>query len=368
MQAVERMFTHDRLADTLSFYLQGDPAAKPGASRAGDVRLVFTLYKDGAAVKAAALGMYPRWEGKGTKQTYRTPVGVAEFEHVAPLAATLGHAIDADGKGFVLAASIPRAALPRLPVLSGSLRTLVNFEATFAGRNKFWWSDADGSASRETLDEPTEARLYTGSWAPAQFEGLERGVTVRRWQINGPWGGPGAEAFKEDVSGSDKDKARRFSEAGKYPPDAAGVDLAAAYRGDLVRGYWRDPGEVKWRVSPIAPLDTRVVLGPSAQVWYGACWVRAPEEVEVDFLLQGHPQTTLKYTLNGETIFAGEIKEKAGKLVETKRVKLQKGWNQVMFRGFCVGYPPFRAGLVLSGPPEQLWKLKVSALPPDAKR
>src|SRR4029453_17486455 len=79
MQAAERMFTHDRLADTLSFYLQGDPAAKPGASRTGDVRLVFTLAKDGAAVKAAALGMYPRWEAQGTKQTYRTPVGVAEF-------------------------------------------------------------------------------------------------------------------------------------------------------------------------------------------------------------------------------------------------------------------------------------------------
>ena len=35
-----------------------------------------------------------------------------------------------------------------------------------------------------------------------------------------------------------------------------------------------------------------------------------------------------------------------------------------MFRGYCVGYPPFRAGLVLDGPPEKLWTLKLSATPP----
>jgi len=369
LQPLERMFTHDRLADTLSFYLQGDPAAKPGPARPGDVRIVFGLFRDGAAVRPVALGLYPRWEGKGTPQTYRTPVGKADFEHVAPVAgASLGHRLDDDGKGFVLAASIPRSALPKLPALSGALRTLVNFEATFGGHNKFWWSNADGSASRETYDEPTEARLYGGSWAPAQFEGLDRGVVVRHWRINGPWGGPGAEVFKADLSGADKDKGKRFCAAATYPPDAPGADYRATYRGELVKGYWGDPGEVRWKVASVADLDTRVILGPSVQVWFGASWIHVPEELDLDFQLQGHPQTTLRFTLNGEPLYEGEIKERGGKAVETKRVHLRKGWNVVGFRGYCVGYPPFRAGLVIASTPEQLWKVKLSAEPPDAKR
>lgn len=368
LQPVERMFTHDRLADTVSFYVQGDPSAKPGPFRAGDARIVFGIFQDGGTTKAAALGLHPKWPGKGTPQTYRTPVGVAEFEHVAPVAgAVLGHRIDDDRKGFVIAASIPRSSLPGLPVLSGALRTLVNFEATFGGHNKFWWSNADGSASRETFDEPTEARLYPGSWAPAQFEGLERGVVVRRWLINGPWGGPGAEAFKPDLPGSDKDKGRTFGEASQYPPDEAGASFSATYRGPLTKGYWNDPGEVRWKTASIADLDTRVVLGPSAQVWFGATWIHAPEDVELDFQLQGHPQTYLRFMLNGKPIHSGEIKEKGSRNVETKRVKLAKGWNDVRFRGYCVGYPPFRAGLVISGTPEQLWTLRLSAQPPVQK-
>lgn len=363
LQPIERMFTHDRQADTLSLYLQGDPSAKPGGARPGDARIVFGIYKEGIA----ALGMHPRWPGKGTPQTYRTPVGTAEFEHVAPVAgAKLGHLIDDDGKGFVIAAAIPRASLPGLPPLSGSLRTLVNFEATFGGHNKFWWANADGSASRETYDEPTEARLYPGSWAPAQFEGLDRGVVVRRWQINGPWGGPGAEVFKPDLGGSEKDKGRKFSEESKYPPDEPGARFDAAYKGPLTKGYWHDPGEVRWKPASVADLDTRVILGPSAQTWFGATWIQAPADIEIDFQLQGHPQTYLRYTLNGETVFKGELK--GARNVETKRVRLRAGWNEVRFRGCCVGYPPFRAGLVLAGAPEQLWKLKLSGLPPDAKR
>ena len=369
LQPVERLFTHDRAADTLSFYFQGDPAAKPGANRPGDVRVVFGIFQDGGALKPAALGLYPRWKGKGVAQTYRTPVGSAEFEHVAPVAgATLGHRLDDDGKGFVIAASLPRSALPGLPPLSGSLRTLANFEATFAGHNKFWWANADGSASRETYDEPTEARLYTGSWAPAQFEGLDRGVVVRRWQINGPWGGPGAEVFKADLPGDEKGKGRKFSEAAKYPPDSGDIDLKATYRGELSKGYWSDPGVVRWKPASTAELDTRVILGPSVQVWFGATWIHAAEETELDFVLQGHPQTMLRYTLNGDVVHTGEMKEKGGKSTETKRVRLRKGWNTVAFRGYCMGYPPFRAGLVLSAPPEQLWKLKLSGLPPESKR
>jgi hypothetical protein len=85
----------------------------------------------------------------------------------------MGHAIDADGKGFVLAASIPRSAIPALKTaFSGDLRTMVNFDANLGGHDRFWWANSDGSANRETYDEPSEARLYPGSWAPAQFQAI----------------------------------------------------------------------------------------------------------------------------------------------------------------------------------------------------
>ena len=176
---LERVFTHDQLADTLSFYIQSDTAAKPGgdpAGRPGDARFVFGVFQDAAgALQPVAVGLYAEWRGaaQASPQVYRTPVGEAEFAHVGAVeGAQLAHRVDDDGQGFVLVAAIPRAALPRLTEpFAGGLRTLVNFEATFGGHNKIWWANSDGSASRETYDEPTEARLYPGSWAPANSPG-----------------------------------------------------------------------------------------------------------------------------------------------------------------------------------------------------
>jgi len=54
--------------------------------------------------------------------------------------------------------------------------------------HKIWWSNADGSASRETNDEPTEARLYPGAWGPLELAPLSRGLYVRQWQVIGPFG------------------------------------------------------------------------------------------------------------------------------------------------------------------------------------
>jgi hypothetical protein len=51
--------------------------------------------------------------------------------------------------------------------------------------------------------------------------------------------------------------------------------------------------------------------------------------------------------------------------VMEKALTLRSGWNQVFFRGYCVGYPPFRAGLVLAGPAETLWSLRLSTVPPE---
>lgn len=382
MEPLERIFNHDRLADTLSFYIQGDLQAKSGGAaegRPGDARFVFGVFKDDAGqVRPAALGMYPQWPGKGNPQVYRTPVGQATFAHVGPVAgAELKHVIDADGKGFVLVAAIPRAAIPSLQQpFTGGFRTLVNFSATFSGHNKFWWANSDGAASQETLDEPTEARLYPGSWAPAQFHGMEGGVVVRNWLICGPFGGPGAELFKPDLRGempgSHKDSKRAahdFCETATYPPDsAARFDLQAVYTGDIIRGYWNDPRQVHWKPAIIADLDTRVILGPSAQVWYGTTWIHAPAPTEVEFKLQGHPETTLRWFVNGERLAIKEVKPQGGAAsrhpVQIKDVVLRQGWNRVMFRGYCVGYPPFRAGLVVNGQEDKLWSLSFSATPP----
>jgi hypothetical protein len=375
LAAPERLFTHDRGADTLSFYIQGDPDARPGGAdgRPGDARFVFGLIAEGETVKPVGIGMYPEWTGPGPAipQVYRTPVGRDAFAHVGPIAgARYTHSVDPDGKGFVLTAALPRAAIPRLSKpFDGAFRTRVNFEATFAGHNKFWWSDADASASRETYDEPSEARLYPGAWSPALFEGLDGGVTARHWMVCGPFGGPGAENFSRDpngrLKGTDKpmkDAVRDFCESAAYPPDTERPDPKAAYRGEAVRGYWPDPREVRWKPAGIEPLDVRVRLGDGGQVWYAATWVHVPEDRKVECVLHGSPMSTLRWFLNGERLTPA-----AGpKDTHTQRatLSLKRGWNEVKLRGYCVGYPPFRAGLVLTGSPKDLWSLELSGTPP----
>ena len=352
--------------------------AQPGGGsggRPGDARFVFGIFKDGETLRPVGVALYPEWPN-GHPQTYRTPVGEVKFAHVGPITGVkLGHAVDADGKGFVLVAGIPRAAIPRLPApLGGNLRTLVDFEVTLGGHNKFWWSNADGSASRETYDEPTEARFYPGAWSPVQFQGLDNGVTVRHWLICGPFGGPGAEKFMWDLRGNlpgtnqDYKKAgQQFCEAAQFPPDAGVVDPTAVFAGEMIRGYWNDPRKVQWKPATIADLDTRVILGQAAQVWYGATWVFAPAETDLEFQFQGHPQTFLHWTVNNEPVkVPAKAYQPAGaghREVASQSIHLHTGWNQIMFRGYCVGYGPFRAGLVLAGPPEKLWNLRLSATP-----
>ncbi len=376
---LERIFTHDQLADTLSFYIQGDPDAKPGgpaSGRPGDTRFVFGLFSQDGKTRPTALGLYPEWPGKGTPQIYRTPVGSVAFAHAGAVdGIRLGHLLDEDGKGFVLAAGIPRAAIPamRLPI-NGGARTLVNFEATFGGHNKFWWANSDGLASRETFDEPTEARLYPGSWAPAQFQGLDAGVLIRNWLICGPFGGPGAEKFKADaggvVAGTNKDMkqaVREFCNAATYEPDTGIVDIKAIFKGEALKGYWPDPREVRWKPATVADLDTRVILGSSAQTWYGATWIHVPAATELEFRFQSHPMTYLHWKLNGESISlapADYQSEKHGiRTMAVKILKLREGWNRLWFKGYSTGYPPFRAGAVLNAPAEKLWTLGLSSEP-----
>ena len=321
LRPLERIFAHDRLADTFSVYLQGDPRAASGGSpggRPGDVRIVFGVFRDGDQTQPVALGLYPRAPASVTPNpiTYQTPVRKVEFAHVGPLAgARLSWVPDADERGLVLVAAIPRTAIPDLPPLRSGLRTMVNFEATLAGHNKFWWSNADGSACAKTYDEPTEASLYPGSWAPAQFLGIEQGVLVRNWQILRTAGRTGCR------------------EAGGGPPrlDAGQQPRLEAGDARVLRGPRLSPGRQDrpdrgvprrtgrrllgparrsaWRKVTVEDLDTRVKCGIGGQVYYGATWINVPAETELELRFQGHPQTYLRWFLNGQLLETGAYRE-----------------------------------------------------------
>jgi len=361
-----RLFTHDQLSDTLSFYIQGDTnaASKPvPGGRPGDVRFTFGLFQSGTSLQPVGVGYYPTWPGKGQPQVYRTIVRETSFAHVGAIdGVQLGYALDPDGKGFVIAAAIPRAAIPALTQpFEADLRTRVNFEATFGGHNKFWWANSDGTASTETYDEPTEAGLYPGSWAPVTFQGIGDGVPVRNWLVCGPFGGPGAEKFS--WSPRDKNEVQKFFEAAVYPPDSGKMDPNEVFQGPMVKGYWGSPAALKWKPDTIADLDTRLHFGTNAQVWFATTWIHSPAAAEIPIEFQSFRMNFTRWFLNGQPFILDKGKEKVPPQDVTQVVKLQAGWNQIMVRTFSVGYGP-RAGLVVKGDPAAIWKLRFSGSTP----
>jgi hypothetical protein len=76
--------------------------------------------------------------------------------------------------------------------------------------------------------------------------------------------------------------------------------------------------------------------------------------------------TTVRWFLNGELIKGLQSQGDNKRPWATKALTLQAGWNQVFFRGYCFGYPPFRVGLILDGTPEKLWNVQLSATPPES--
>jgi hypothetical protein len=370
---LERLFTHDQGAHTVSLYFQGDvnaPPQGPTVGRAGDVRFVFGLFKEGEKIVPAGVAMYPKWSGKkAAPQVYRTPVGEASFANVGAIAGVkLAHVMDADGKGFVITAAIPRTSIPALQTPFGSaLRTLVNFDANLGGHDRVWWSNADGSASRETYDEPSEARLYPGSWAPLLFQGIDQGVPIRQWLVLGPFGGPGTEHFTRDPQ--NKEEVRKFFEAAAYPPDDGKVDPKAVFEGEMTKGYWKSSGRIGWKPTKLADLDTRAIIGDGSQMYYGATWVYAPEDTTITFAFQGHAMTYIRWCLNEAEITAPfrEYQDAGPRQlrVASRDVPLKKGWNQIRFRTFNTGYVPFRVGLVLQGDAAKLWGLRFAGQPPQ---
>jgi len=369
LQPFERIFTHDRLSETLSLYLQCDPNAKPNGpkeGRAGDVRIVFGIFKDGEALKPVALGLYPKWtsNSKASPLTYGSPVGKASFEHVGLIDnARLGHAIDADGKGFVITAAIPRAALPLSPELSGKFRTQVNFEATYAGHNKFWWSNADGSASRETYDEPTEARLYPGSWAQCQFQPLSDQLVVRTWSAIGPFGGPEAKVFKDGPNEMKKSIQKFFDET-TYTLDERNVDLKATFTGPQTISNAGGPTALRWQSKQAKSDEDSISLGHAGQLYFASAWIYSPIDQKLDCTFATvNPQNFARFFVGDQKFIADSSKGGDKSQRQKLAVQFNKGWNQVFYRGYCVGYSS-RVGFTVHGTPEQLWALKCSSTPP----
>ena len=135
-----------------------------------------------------------------------------------------------------------------------------------------------------------------------------------------------------------------------------GYSEGRVYIGEQIQGYWPKADALRWRPASVA--DTRLICGPTAQVWYGVTWVYVPKAVAVNFAFQGHEMTYCRWFLNQQKVAEGDTN------LPDKSLTLKTGWNQIMFRGYCVGYPPFRVGLVFNGQAANLWQLRLSQTPP----
>jgi hypothetical protein len=362
----EHLFAHDRAADTLDLYLQGDSAAPPANGspngRPGDARFVFSLARAGDAVQPVVLGMYPVWHGSNaTPVTYRTPAGgSAAFANVGLVpGARAGYVIDPDGQGFVLAAVLPRSALPEVPELDG-WHTEGNFDANFGGHDRFWWSNADGSASRESQDEPTEARFYPGAWSPLQFVPL-RELPIRSWMVIGPFGLPDIDALDYD---NDRNRVVQLLSGAHFPPDTT-RDFSATYDGPLThtRAAQR---KISWQAAQMKDdqVDLAQTLGWAGGndegTTYLATSIQAPRAVDVT-LEVSHPAG--EYVMSGR--LNGHPLPVTPALLTTyidgsQPLHLQAGWNELVLRRDLI-WGDMTLGATLKADPAVLWQLKISA-------
>ena len=363
----KHIFAHERGNDTLGLYLQGDPHAAPGGpvpdGRAGDVRFVFGIFKDGGATRAVVVGMYPKWPGRGASpQTYATPAGSVTFARVGLVpGVNAGYKIDDDGKGFVLSAALPRAAIPGAPKLDG-WRTEGNFDANLGGLDRFWWSNTDGSASRETFDEPTEARIYPGSWSMVQCLPIDT-LPIRSWMAIGPFGFPGVA--KLDIL---KDRLQIINTlcGSVFPPDKA-RDLTATYDGDITHTRIAQR-KLTWKD---VELSVDLVDFKKSLNWQGyddegtsylLTHIHTPQAADVKLQLSGSQgQSFIGGQLNGKPL--PQITESgaggAARLDTTKPLSLQPGWNELLIRRDLI-WGDMQLGAALVADPAVLWKLKIS--------
>lgn len=376
--ALGQIFTDAAAADTFSFYIQGNPAAQGtnAEGRPGDARFVFALAKDPQGSHPIVLGLYPSWNGAEAAHpiAYRSPVGTVSFAQAGPVQGVkLGSRIDPDGNGFTIAAAIPRAAIPMLPVLGANrfLHTTVDFEATLGGKTKFWWANAGGLANTVTSDVPSEARLYPGAWSIAQFVPLDGSLSVGRWLVSGPWGGPGRAAIPQEKPGLDDSQRWKldvlhFYEDAHYPPDGRTVLTDPIDPGPMsidANGAARD---INWRIAPVDDGDAEVRLAAPGELYYAATWIwsRDARTVQIEFLHA--QQNVVRAWIDGT-----EIPRRAyapppfafTAPVSPQPIMLHAGWNLLMMRGFAVGYD-LRLGARLHDSADRLWQIQLSPTGP----
>jgi hypothetical protein len=267
----------------------------------------------------------------------------------------------------VLAAAIPRAAVPCAPKLD-NWRTSGNFDANLGGVDRFWWSNADGSASRETFDEPTEARIYPGSWSGFQFLPIDT-LPIRSWMTAGPFCTP------EVVSLDDKTKRPEIIKAllaATYPPDTT-RDVTATFEGDIARtrGGQRT---LKWKDEEISidVIDIKKALGWTEQrgiedegTFYMLTHIYAPEALSVNLKLHvAHGFNSVTGQLNGKPLPVTHDHEQT-RIDEAQPLALQAGWNELVIREDHM-FGATETGAELVADPAILWKLKVNGPPPAA--
>ncbi len=373
LELPQHIFAHDQGNDTLGLYLQGDPEAIPGPGlpdgRPGDVRFVFGIFKlpgAGDPTGPIILGMYPKWSDKvANPQTYKTPVGSVTFAHVAVVpGVSSGYKIDEDGNGFVLAAAIPRTALPGVKTLCG-WRSLGNFDANLGGVNRFWWSNVDGSASRETFDEPTEARLYPGSWSPVYCLPIENKLAIQSWMAIGPFGFP--QVTKLDLLKDRPMVVKTLCESA-FPPDTE-RNMAATYEGDLTqtRAARRT---ATWKAVHLSTdlVDFKTVLNWTSYNDEGTTYLLThiytpqPAEVLLNAYDDARALDIISGQLNGKPLPQTKEKNKI-RLDNSKPLSLQAGWNELLIRRDLI-YGGQLFGASLMADPAVLWKLKISGPPP----
>ena len=365
-----RLFTHERLSDYVSFYYQGNPAAAASRDdgRPDDLRIVFAIVKDGAAVKPVALGMYPRWTqtGPANPVTYISPTGKTVFGHVGLIAsAKLAYTIDSDGKGFAIAAAIPRAAIPSRGPFTGGTRTTADFSATLGGKTTFWWANTGGVNIALTTDEPSEARLYPGAWAQAQFADITK-LPIRNWSLIGPFGFAKAPQI-EILSG--RPEIVRTLQATRYPPEQQ-LDLAATYTGDLAQTR-ADRRTLRWQTVNITGewLDVAKALNwlvaNDEGTTYALTYVHASQPTTVKLvLLQNNGHNGVSGWLNDQPLpVTGNISTASTTGLDTTRpVELKAGWNKILLRLDVIWGRP-QLGLLLDAPPTVLWGLRFASQP-----
>lgn len=365
------LFAHDRGASFVSFYLQGNPDAAPGTEegRPGDMRVIFAIVKDGATVRPIAVGMYPKWTlgGKPSPAKWTSPVSSVSFEHVGLIhEAKLGYTLDADGKGFVIASATPKSAIPTAE-LSGKLRTQVDFAATLGGNVNFWWANIGGLKNATmTMDMPAEARLYPGAWAQAQFVGMEK-FPVRSWIVCGPWGGEDLKNRPNDPHPQTKGHAfaLKFFRNAAYPLDDRKVDMKAVYKSPLTQDVKGVQRELRW--TPVVATVTDFVMAcGGTEFGYAATWVYLPEacKLECDVIAISGGGVARMWVNDVELQHAATNYADRSAPVPKQTIAFRKGWNQVFIRGFGLS-GGLKCGLVLHGPKELLWSVKVSATPQE---